>query len=124
MARITGIGGVFVKTKDIAARKEWYEKHLGLSGEYGANLRYRDDSSEAFCVVSSFPESTDYFDPSPHGVMVNFRVEDLDAFQAKLEAEGIEILDRQDEVYGKFAWIMDPDGVKLELWEQLGPAPE
>ncbi len=123
MAKVTGIGGVFVKTSDLAARKAWYEKHLGLSGEYGANLLYRDDTDEAFAVLSSFPETTDYFDPSPQGVMINLRVDDLDALQAGLEADGIEILGRMDEPYGKFAWIMDPDGVKLELWEQIGPAP-
>jgi predicted enzyme related to lactoylglutathione lyase len=56
--------------------------------------------------------------------MVNLRVDDLDGVVADLEGKGIEILGRQDEDYGRFAWIMDPDGVKVELWQQLGPAPE
>ncbi|MBV7257235.1 VOC family protein [Pacificimonas sp. WHA3] len=124
MAKITGIGGVFVKSQNRVAREAWYAAHLGLKGEYGANLKYRDDSEEAFAVISTFAGDTDYMEPSTVPVMINFRVDDLDAFQKKLEAEGVEILGRQDESYGKFAWIMDPDGIKIELWEQIGPAPD
>ncbi|MEM8827460.1 MAG: VOC family protein [Pseudomonadota bacterium] len=123
MAKITGLGGVFVRSKDPEARRAWYRDHLGLDGEYGAVMPFRAAGDEAFSILSGFPTDTDYLAPSPHDIMINLRVDDLDAMQAKLEAEGIKILGRQDESYGKFAWILDPDGVKLELWEQIGPAP-
>ncbi|MGZ8336968.1 MAG: VOC family protein, partial [Allosphingosinicella sp.] len=78
---------------------------------------------EAFSLLSPFKQETDYFDPSASPFMINLRVDDLDAFLAELEGKGIEVLGRQDEEYGKFAWILDCDGIKVELWEQLGPAP-
>lgn len=124
MAKVTGIGGVFVKTANQARREQWYKRHLDLSGEYGITLPYAGNGEEAFAVLGTFKADSDYFDPSEHPFMINLRVDDLDAMQAKLKAEGIEILGRQDESYGKFAWILDPDGIKIELWEQIGPAPE
>jgi hypothetical protein len=72
-------------------------------------------------LLSPFKADTDYFAPSDKPFMVNLRVDDLDGVIADLEAKGIEILGRQDEDYGRFAWIIDPDGVKVELWQQLGP---
>jgi catechol 2,3-dioxygenase-like lactoylglutathione lyase family enzyme len=123
MAKITGIGGVFFKAADLEATKAWYRDVLGLDGEWGANLIYRDAGPEAFAVFSPFKADTDYFDPSPHAVMINLRVDDLDAMLAELKAKGVEPLGYQTEPYGKFAWIMDPNGIKLELWEQIGPAP-
>ncbi|MCJ7420975.1 VOC family protein [Sphingomicrobium astaxanthinifaciens] len=124
MARITGLGGVFVKRKDVAASTRWYKEVLGISGEYGPVLRWGDEPhDDPFSLLSSFPEDSDYLDPGTMPFMINLRVDDLDAFQAELEGKGVEILGRQDEVYGKFAWLLDPDGIKIELWEQLGPAP-
>ena len=79
---------------------------------------------DGFSLLSPFKASTDYFAPSESGFMINLRVDDLEAFVAELEAKGIEILGRQDEDYGRFAWILDCDGIKVELWQQLGPAPE
>jgi predicted enzyme related to lactoylglutathione lyase len=97
---------------------------LGLSGEWGITFPWKtDESGEAFSLLSPFKDGSDYFAPSAAGFMINLRVDDLDAFTAGLEAKGIEILGRQDEDYGKFAWILDCDGIKLELWEQKGEAP-
>lgn len=124
MAGITGLGGVFVKRADPEATSAWYKDVLGVSGEYGPMFRWADEPKEdPYSLLSSFPDDTSYLDPGTRGFMINFRVDDLDAFQAALEAKGVEILGRADEPYGKFAWILDPDGIKLELWEQIGPSP-
>lgn len=124
MAKITGLGGIFYKSENPEATRAWYQENLGIGGEWGASFRWADEpQDDPFSLVSPFKASTDYFDPSSSSFMINFRVDDLDAFTAALEAEGIEILGRQNEDYGKFAWILDCDGIKIELWEQLGPAP-
>ena len=125
MAKITGLGGIFYKSPDPDRTRAWYQENLGIGGEWGVSFRWRDEPQEdPFSLVSPFKESTDYFDPSGSTFMINLRVDDLDALAAELEAKGIEILGRQNEDYGKFAWILDCDGIKLELWEQIGPAPD
>ncbi|MCM8558345.1 VOC family protein [Sphingomicrobium sediminis] len=124
MAKITGIGGVFIKRADQEKSTAWYKDVLGIAGEYGPSFRWKDEPHEdPFSLLSSFPEDTNYLDPGTQPFMLNFRVDDLDGFQKELEEKGVEILGRQDEPYGKFAWILDPDGIKIELWEQIGPAP-
>lgn len=123
MAGITGIGGIFIKRKDVEASTKWYKDVLGISGEYGPVFRWSDEPHEdPYSLLSSFKADTDYLDPGTQEFMINFRVDDLDAFQKELEGKGVEILGRQDESYGKFAWILDPDGIKIELWQQIGPA--
>jgi catechol 2,3-dioxygenase-like lactoylglutathione lyase family enzyme len=122
MAKVTGLGGVFYKVEDVAATRRWYEETLGIGGEHGASFRWREESGDPYSMVSLFRADCDYMDPSPHDFMINLRVDDLDGFIAMLADKGVEILDRQDEDYGKFAWILDCDGVKVELWEQVGPA--
>ena len=125
MAMITGLGGLFYKVEDPARTAAWYRDILGIGGEWGVVFPWKsDETGEAYSLFSPFKAATDYFDPSTSPFMVNFRVDDLEAFTAGLEARGIEILGRQDEDYGKFAWIMDCDGLKIELWEQIGPAME
>jgi catechol 2,3-dioxygenase-like lactoylglutathione lyase family enzyme len=124
MAKITGLGGIFYKVADPEKTARWYKEVLGLSGEWGINFRWSDAAGEdPFSLISAFKADTDYFTPSTEPFMINLRVDDLDAFTAELEAKGVEILGRQDEDYGKFAWILDCDGIKLELWQQKGPAP-
>ena len=123
MARITGLGGVFYKVADPEKTKAWYHENLGIGGEWGAMFPFKKDDPEGFTLFSPFKAETDYFAPSELPFMINLRVDDIDAMVADLESKGIEILGRQDEEYGRFAWIMDPDGVKIELWQQLGPAP-
>ena len=124
MARITGLGGIFYKVADTAATKAWYQDNLGIGGEWGVMFPFKKDDPEGFSLLSPFKADSDYFGPSSERFMINLRVDDRDAMIAELKDKGIEILGTQDEDYGKFAWILDPDGVKVELWQQLGPAPE
>ena len=124
MARVTGLGGIFYKVADPEKTRAWYQETLGIGGEWGAMFPFKNDDPEGFTLYSPFKTDTDYFAPSEQRFMVNLRVDDLNGMIADLEGKGIEILGRQDEDYGLFAWIIDPDGVKVELWQQKGPAPE
>ena len=124
MARITGLGGIFYKVENPERTRAWYQETLGIGGEWGAMFPFKKDEDEGFSLVSPFKSDSDYFAPSDARFMINLRVDDLDGMIVELEAKGIEILGRQDEDYGRFGWILDPDGVKVELWQQLGDAPE
>lgn len=123
MAKVTGLGGVFYKVEDSEATARWYKETLGVGGDWGATFRHDGDPG-GYTILSPFKASSDYFAPSEAAFMINLRVDDLDGMIADLEAKGIEILGRQDEEYGKFAWILDCDGIKVELWQQVGAAPE
>lgn len=123
MARITGIGGVFFKsTGDRAALAEWYRTHLGVHLESfgGAIFRWPDDpAADRGLTVWHIAEATStWFSPSEAPFMINYRVDDLDQLLADLGARGVHVIGGP-EVHenGKFAWILDPDGNKLELWE-------
>ena len=118
MAKVTGLGGIFTKVADSAATRAWYKEILGVGGDWGAMFAFKDDSPDGFSLLTPFAADSDKFAPSALPFMINLRVDDLDAMVAELEAKGIAILDRQADEYGKFAWVMDPDGVKLELYEQ------
>lgn len=124
MAKITGLGGIFYKVADPDATRAWYQDNLGVGGEWGAMFPFKRDDGEGFALLSPFKADSDYFAPSDRPFMINLRVDDLDGMIADLAGKGIAILGRQDEDYGRFAWILDPDGIKVELWQQLGPAPE
>ena len=124
MAKVSGLGGVFYKVADTEATKSWYRDTLGVGGDYGAMFPFKNDDPEGFTLLTPFEADSDYFAPSTERFMINLRVDDLDGMIADLAAKGIEILGRQDKDYGRFAWILDPDGVKLELWQQLGGAPD
>jgi len=122
--RVTGIGGIFFKAKDQKKMYEWYEKHLGLVREphgQGVTLRWREADNperEGLTAWSIFETDTKYFNPSSAPFMINYRVDDLDALLEILRAEGVEIdPKREDYDYGRFAWIMDPEGNRIELWE-------
>jgi len=122
MKRVTGIGGVFFKSKDPKALGEWYRTHLGMKVEEwgGVAFSWSDDPSEGrgTTVWSPFKQDTNYFEPSTASFMVNFRVADLHGLLAALRAEGCAVQDKVDESeFGKFGYVMDPDGNKLELWE-------
>ena len=119
--RILGIGGVFFKSANRDQMREWYSKHLGLADNgSGAMLRWREHDGpqkEHVTVWSVFPTSTNYFAPS-QPVMVDYIVDDLDALLDRLKQEGVKIdPKRMDESYGRFAWIYDVDGNKIELWQ-------
>jgi catechol 2,3-dioxygenase-like lactoylglutathione lyase family enzyme len=124
MDRVTGIGGIFFKAEDPQKMYAWYEKHLGMK-------RVPDGSSVVFpwryatelgrkglTVWSIFRKDTEYFKPSESSFMLNYRVDDLDGLLEVLREEGVEIDPRRDDSeYGRFAWIMDPEGNRIELWQ-------
>ena len=120
MAKITGLGGIFYIVKDPTATRKWYKDCLGLDGEYGPMLTWSEEKSEEpYSLISHFPPQSDYLEPSEAKFMINLRVDDLDAYVEQLKEKGLEILGHVDEGYGKFAWILDCDGIKLEFWEQV-----
>lgn len=128
--RVTGIGGVFIKSKDPQALRAWYRDHLGMEIEAWGGLSFRWQTPElpqpeGATVWSVFEQDSDYFAPSPSPFMVNYRVEDLDALLAALRAEGCDVVDKtESSEYGKFGWAIDPDGHKVELWQPpSGPKP-
>jgi len=116
MARVLGVGGVFFKAADPAALGEWYGRVLGMEvQDWGAMFPYPD---RGYTVWSPFAADSGYFDPSPHAFMVNLVVDDLDGVLARAMTAGVEPLGRDDgDENGKFAWLLDPAGVKVELWE-------
>lgn len=118
MARAVGIGGVFLKAKDPKKLSAWYAEHLGIPSQGGGTLGFDGPESAGMTVFSHFPESTKYFGEGPQQVMVNFRVDDLDGLLAKLAEAGARIdADRGEYDYGRFAWIWDPEGNRIELWQ-------
>ena len=125
MAKITGIGGVFLKSKgDGAALAQWYKKHLGLALEDwgGAILKWPDDKAEdqGLTVWSAASQDSQWFSPSQSSFMINYRVDNMVELLAQLRAGGVEILKGPESHENvKFAWIMDPDGNKVELWEPM-----
>ncbi len=123
MKRITGIGGVFFKAENPDTLFAWYEKHLGLTGKPGEGFmlpwpKADDPNPAGISVFSIFPKSTKYFGPGQSTFMVNFTVENLNALLETLQAEGVEIDPKRESYdFGKFAWIIDPEGNRIELWE-------
>jgi predicted enzyme related to lactoylglutathione lyase len=124
MKRVTGLGGLFFKAKDPNAMYEWYEKHLGIQREpdgSGALFHWRDATDPdktGLTVWSMFPQDTKYFDPSPAPFMMNFRVDNLEDLLTALREEGVAVDPKVEAYdYGKFAWITDPEGNRVELWE-------
>lgn len=125
MARVTGIGGVFFKsTGDSAALANWYRDHLGLQLEDfgGAILKWPDDKADdqGLTVWSVAKRDSKWFSPSASSFMINYRVDDLGALLEQLRAAGVTVVQGpESHENGKFAWIMDPDGNKVELWEPM-----
>jgi predicted enzyme related to lactoylglutathione lyase len=125
MKRVTGIGGVFFKTKDSKKLNEWYVKHLGfVQNDDGSMLfewRNTDKPEEkGYTVWGAFSEKTKYFEPSQKDYMFNLRVENLKELLVQLKQEGVQVVGEMQEFeYGKFGWIVDPEGNKIELWEPV-----
>lgn len=127
MKRVTGIGGIFFKSNDPSAAKDWYKKHLGLdTDEWGCSFRWREKDqpdSVATTQWSPFKADTNYFEPSKKEFMINYRVDDLEALVGVLKDEGVTICDDIESFeYGKFVHILDNDGNKIELWEPIDEA--
>ncbi|MBF8297098.1 MAG: glyoxalase [Bacteroidetes bacterium] len=124
MKRVTGLGGVFFRCTDPEKMKDWYRTHLGIeSDKYGGMFTWRNpDDPGKTCITawSPFPDSTEYFKPSDKQFMFNYRVENLRALLDELRKEGVTVVGEVEEFeYGKFGWIMDPEGNKIELWEPI-----
>lgn len=118
--RVTGIGGIFFKTKDPDMVKNWYKKHLGFNtDQWGSTFWWKDkEGNDCSTQWSPFKEETQYFKPSEKEFMMNYRVENLEELLKTLKEEGVEVMDGIQVVEeGKFGWIMDPEGNKIELWE-------
>lgn len=120
MKRVVGIGGVFFKAKDPKALSAWYRDHLGfdLSEWGGAVFEANGSNNDAKTAWSLFPADSTYFAPSTQPFMINYRVDDLHALLAALREEGCDVDAKVDDSeYGKFGWVMDPEGNRVELWE-------
>jgi len=121
--RATGLGGVFFRAEDPAALTSWYERHLGLKPESAGVVllkwRHADDPDKlGHTVWGVFPKDTDYFGPGGQSHMLNYRVDDLEGLIATLRQEGVEVAgEPQVSEYGSFAWIVDLEGNRIELWQ-------
>src|SRR5256885_9651368 len=121
MGRVTGLGGVFFKAADPEWLYAWYENHLGLNrSEGGVLFRWRQADADVpgTTVWALFKRDTKYFEPSGAPFMLNYRVDNLDALLERLRAQGVPVDERrEDSQFGRFAWVMDPAGKRIELWE-------
>lgn len=114
--RVVGIGGIFFRSHDPEKLAAWYHEHLGIPPGGGSELW---ETQQGIVVFAPFKKDTEYY-PKEQSVMVNFRVTDLDGLLVELKGKGVRIDDkRQDEAYGRFAWIYDIEGNKIELWEPV-----
>jgi predicted enzyme related to lactoylglutathione lyase len=119
VAKAVGVGGIFLKASDPKALSAWYAKHLGIPGE-GGSLAFDGPESMGMSVFAHFPRDTNYFGGGEQAAMVNFRVDDLEALLKQLTEAGVRIdPKREDHPYGRFAWISDAEGNRVELWQPL-----
>lgn len=129
MERVRGIGGVFFKCSDKAAMAAWYRDNLGVPVEAWGGAAFpwaeNDPQGDASTVWSLFDADTTYFAPSRQPFMINYRVRDLDAMLAQLRANGCTVDDKiEDGDFGRFGWVMDPEGNRIELWQPPAPKSE
>lgn len=122
MKKVTGIGGIFFKSQNPEQLREWYKQHLGINSEsWGTIFQWRDlddPQKEGYTVWSPFKQETTYFDPSDKQFMINFRVDNLEQLLDALRQEGVTVMPNVEESeFGKFGWIIDNEGNKIELWE-------
>lgn len=121
LERVTGIGGIFIRARDREAMSAWYEKHLGLRlKDRDAEFPWREhDRPESVgrTIWSLFPADTDYFGPTRPAFMINYRVANLDRMLEQLRQNGVTVEKTEDYDYGRFAWVTDPEGNRIELWE-------
>ena len=127
---VTGLGGIFFKCEDPKKLTQWYKEHLNFkTDEQGyVNFVWRESGNpekKGLTVWSPFPKDTEYFNPSENAYMINYRVHELDKLLAQLRDAGVAVDDKVEEHdYGRFAWIMDPEGNRIELWEPSADANE
>ncbi len=127
---VLGVGGVFIKCEDPEASVAWYKNVLGMEpNQYGGYDFMHSASADAFgpggrTIFGHFEKGTEYFGPSQKSFMINLMVDDLDAMLARLKEKGVPLEGEPESYdYGKFAWVMDPNGIKVELWQPLAPPP-
>jgi predicted enzyme related to lactoylglutathione lyase len=125
MKKVTGIGGIFFKTKDAKSLNAWYVKHLGFKQADDGGILFESRNADApeektYTVWGTFKETTNYFEPSQKEFMINLRVEDLETLLEELKKEGVQVVGEMEIYeYGKFGWVIDPEGNKIELWEPV-----
>lgn len=120
MAKAVGFGGVFLKARDPEALSAWYAAHLGIPAQDGGSLAFDGPESMGMTVFAHFPPDTNYFGGGEQHAMVNFRVDDLDELIEQLGIAGVRIDPKREEYsYGRFAWIWDPEGNRIELWQPV-----
>ena len=130
LTRVTGIGGVFFKAKDPVALREWYRTHLGIDVQSWGGCAFQWNQPQppvdgGMTIWNINPADTQYFEPGTAPFMINYRVADLHALIAALRAEGCAVDDKvEDSGYGKFGWVVDPEGNKIELWEPPAGEPK
>jgi len=123
MNRVTGIGGIFFKAKDPVAQRAWYKRHLGIDVQDwgGAAFRWTGEDGKptsGTTIWTVHGAEGDYFAPSTSTFMVNYRDSDLHGLLQALRVEGCNVLDKTDDSeFGKFGWVIDPEGNKVELWQ-------
>lgn len=118
MAKAVGIGGVFLKAQDPKALSAWYATHLGIQPGEGGSLVFDAPESNGVTVFAHFPIDTQYFGDGAQQSMINFRVDDLDLLLAQMTSSGVRVdPHREEHSYGRFAWIWDPEGNRVELWQ-------
>jgi predicted enzyme related to lactoylglutathione lyase len=116
MARVTGLGGAFLRANDPKALYAWYEQHLGIGAHDGC-FSFAHETQRAYIAVAFFPKASDYF-PVWQLAMLNFQVDNLDAVLDKLASAGVSVdPKREDYEYGRFGWFTDPEGNRVELWQ-------
>ena len=125
--RITGIGGVFFKSKNPEAMRSWYNEKFGLkSDQYGHAFVWKtidDPQKNGYTAWNPFDEKSTYFEPSDQKYMINYRVENLEELLAELKDSGVQVVGEIEKFdYGKFGWVLDPEGNKIELWEPVDEA--
>jgi predicted enzyme related to lactoylglutathione lyase len=127
MKRVIGLGGVFFRARDPKALYEWYRKHLGIESSPFAGAMWRSSDAPEVPIsniFAIFPQDTQYFGPGNPGFMLNLRVDNLPDLLKALREEGVQVDDKMDDSeYGKFGWITDPEGNRIELWEPPKEAP-
>jgi predicted enzyme related to lactoylglutathione lyase len=117
MAKVVGVGGIFLKARDPKALSDWYATHLGIESQYGG-LVFDGPAAAGLTMFSHFPLDSQYFGDGSQQVMINFRVDNLDQLLAQLAAAGVRVDPKRDDSdYGRFAWIWDAEGNRVELWE-------
>ncbi|MEZ5986522.1 MAG: VOC family protein [Hyphomonas sp.] len=129
MAKVIGLGGVFFRCRDVEATRAWYQRVLGMHiDDYGGTSFGHAESAARFpegsrTIWAPFKADSDYFKPSEADYMLNLMVDDFDGMLEQLKAEGVALEgEPMIESYGKFAWVMDPDGRKIELWQPVEPS--